>query len=54
MSLGITRGYLRAAKRVGICCDDSPHEEAIDPPLRPFHTVSEVRLAGVLGKQLAA
>ena len=41
MSLGITRGYLRAAKRVGICCYDSPHEEAIDPPLRPFHTVSE-------------
>jgi transposase len=23
-----------------ICCDDSPHDEAVDPPLRPFHTAS--------------
>jgi hypothetical protein len=26
---------------VGICCHDSPHDEAVDPLLRPFHTVSE-------------
>jgi transposase len=41
MSLGTTRGYLRAAKRVGICCHDPPHDEAPCPHLRPFHTVSE-------------
>src|SRR5215218_9613784 len=26
---------------VSICCHDSPHDEAVDPRLRPFHTVSE-------------
>jgi hypothetical protein len=31
--------YVRAAKG-WICCRDSPHDEAIDPPLRPFHTAS--------------
>jgi hypothetical protein len=25
---------------VQICCDDSPHDVAVDPPLRAFHTVS--------------
>jgi hypothetical protein len=40
MSLGTTKGYVRAAKRVGICCHESPHGEAVDPPVRPFHTVS--------------
>jgi transposase len=40
MSLGTTRGYVRAARRSRICCHDSPHDEAIDPPVRPFHTVS--------------
>ena len=41
MSLGTTRGsYVRAAKRVGICCHDSPHDEAVGPCLSPFHTVS--------------
>jgi len=24
----------------GICCHDSPDAEAIDPPVRAFHTVS--------------
>src|SRR5215216_666527 len=28
-------------RSVCICCHDSPHDEAIDPRLRPFHTVSE-------------
>src|SRR5215204_371059 len=28
-------------RSVRICWHDSPHAEAIDPPLRPFHTVSE-------------
>src|SRR5215208_1415213 len=27
-------------RSVRICWHDSPHDEAIDPPLRPFHTVS--------------
>jgi hypothetical protein len=40
MSLATTRGYVRAAKRVGICCHESPHDEAVNPPLRPFHTAS--------------
>jgi hypothetical protein len=40
MSLETTRSYVRAAKRVGICCHESPHGEAVDPPVRPFHTVS--------------
>ena len=26
---------------VGICCHDSPHAEAVDPPVRAFHTVSK-------------
>src|SRR5829696_4198073 len=26
---------------VGICCHDSPHGEAVDPPLRTFHIASE-------------
>ncbi len=38
---------MRAAKRVGICCHDSPHAEAIDPPLKPFHTSSEGRFSDV-------
>src|SRR5215216_1093441 len=43
---------------VGICCHDPPHGEAVDPPLRPFHTVSEgefceLRLNGVLGSSPA-
>src|SRR5215217_1949022 len=25
---------------VHICCDESPHGEAVDPPVRAFHTVS--------------
>src|SRR5215213_6796714 len=25
---------------VSICCHDSPHDEAVVPRLRPFHTVS--------------
>src|SRR5215208_4115414 len=25
---------------VGICCHESPHAEAVDPPVRTFHTVS--------------
>jgi hypothetical protein len=29
---------------VSICCHDSPHDEAVDPPVRPFHTVSEGEL----------
>jgi hypothetical protein len=41
MSKETTRGYVRAAKRSRICCHDSPHDEAVDPRLRPFHTVSE-------------
>jgi hypothetical protein len=41
-------------RSVGICCHDSPDAEAIDPPVRAFHTVPEVefcevRLARVLG-----
>src|SRR5215210_5410720 len=28
-------------RSVGICCHDSPHGEAVDPPVRAFHTVSE-------------
>src|SRR5215210_4192475 len=28
-------------RSVGICCHDSPHDEAPCPHLRPFHTVSE-------------
>jgi hypothetical protein len=27
-------------RSVRICCHDSPHDEAVDPRLRPFHTVS--------------
>src|SRR5215204_5339477 len=27
-------------RSVGICCHDSPDDEAVDPPLRPFHTAS--------------
>jgi hypothetical protein len=27
-------------RSVSICCHESPHVEAADPPLRPFHTVS--------------
>jgi hypothetical protein len=54
MSLGITRGYVRVVKRSRICCDESPHAEAIGSLMRLFHTVSEVkfcelRLSGVLG-----
>jgi transposase len=42
MSLGTTRGsYVQAVKRSRICCHDSPHDEAVDPPVRAFHTVSE-------------
>src|SRR5215207_10300328 len=26
---------------VGICCHDSPHGEAVDPPLRTFNIASE-------------
>src|SRR5215216_7982010 len=26
---------------VGICCHESPHGEAVDPPLRTFHTASK-------------
>jgi hypothetical protein len=25
---------------VRICCHDPPHDEAVDPPVRTFHTVS--------------
>src|SRR5829696_9530996 len=32
---------------VSICCHDSPHDEAVDPPVRPFHTVSEGELCEV-------
>src|SRR5215213_11308393 len=32
---------------VSICCHDSPHDEAVDPPVRPFHTVSEVEFCEV-------
>src|SRR5918993_2797599 len=28
-------------RSVGICCHDSPHDEAARPCLRTFHTVSE-------------
>jgi hypothetical protein len=28
-------------RSIGICCHDPPHDEAVDPPLRLFHTVSE-------------
>src|SRR5215211_5699219 len=34
-------------RSVGICCHESPHDEAIDPPLRPFHTVSEGKFSEV-------
>src|SRR5215207_10776491 len=27
-------------RSVGICCHDSPHDEAVGPCLSPFHTVS--------------
>jgi len=27
-------------RSVRICCDESPHDEAVDPALRAFHTVS--------------
>src|SRR5215208_1432322 len=27
-------------RSVGICCHDSPHGEAVEPPVRAFHTVS--------------
>jgi len=40
MSLGTTRGSDVRAGSVGICCHDSPHAEAFDPPVRAFHTVS--------------
>jgi hypothetical protein len=40
MSIRTTRSYVRAAKRSRICCHESPHAEAIDPHLNPFHTVS--------------
>jgi hypothetical protein len=36
---------------VGICCDDPPHAEAIEPPLRPFHTVSEGGFSEVHGSK---
>jgi hypothetical protein len=28
-------------RSVGICCHDSPHDEAVDPSLRAFHTASQ-------------
>src|SRR5215217_1310726 len=34
-------------RSVSICCDDSPHDEAIGPRLRPFHTASEVEFSEV-------
>ena len=41
------QGGLREAlcerRSVGICCHDPPHDEAVDPRLRPFHTVSPQR-----------
>jgi hypothetical protein len=49
MSKETTRGYVRAAKRSRICCYDSPHAEAVDPPLRHFHTVS---LRGLVNSRL--
>ena len=34
-------------RSVRICCHDSPHDEAVDPRLRPFHTVSEEEFSEV-------
>src|SRR5215211_5103072 len=34
------REALCERRSVRICCHDSPHAEAVDSPLRPFHTVS--------------
>src|SRR5829696_9719717 len=34
------REALCERRSVGICCDESSHAEAVDPWLRPFHTVS--------------
>src|SRR5215218_1338609 len=35
------REVMCVQRSVRICWHDSPHAEAIDSPLRPFHTVSE-------------
>jgi hypothetical protein len=32
---------------VGICCHESSHAEAVDPPVRTFHTVSEGKFCEV-------
>jgi hypothetical protein len=49
MSKETTRGYVRAAKRSRICCDESPHGEAVDPLRRFFLAFGEkVRQAGSL------
>jgi hypothetical protein len=34
-------------RSVAICCDDSPRDEAVDPPLWPYLTVSEVAFCEV-------
>jgi hypothetical protein len=34
-------------RSIRICWHDSPHAEAVDPPLMPFHTVSEGRFSEV-------
>src|SRR5215216_4390507 len=40
------REALCKRRSVRICCYESPHGEAVDPPLRAFHTVSLERLYG--------
>jgi hypothetical protein len=32
---------------VGICCHESSHAEAVDPPVRTFHTVSYTEFSEV-------
>ena len=37
---------------VGICCHDSPHDEAARPCLRTFHTASEYEFSEVRLKRI--
>jgi hypothetical protein len=43
------REVMREWRDVGICCHDSPHDEAVDPCLRPFHTVSHAEFSEIHG-----
>jgi hypothetical protein len=33
------------------CCDESPHAEALDPLMRPFHRLSQVEFAKFVRKK---